>query len=67
MFQGSKYAQQLLDMRLTERCCSGCNSRFDLTKDKWFLKPKNFLQKLFGKTKYFCQSCWRDYHINKVI
>ena len=69
-------------MRLTERTCADCQSKFDLIKDKYFIKrPSTFVTVInvilkfivvtsdltIGGYKMICESCNRDNKIKKLL
>jgi hypothetical protein len=69
-------------MRLTERNCGQCYSRFDLIKDKYFVKkPSAFVTVInvilrcivvtgdltVGESKLICETCNRDNKIKKIL
>lgn len=69
-------------MRLTERTCPDCQSKFDLIKDKYFVKkPSKFITVInvilrcivvtvdlkIGESKLICETCNRDNKIKKLL
>jgi hypothetical protein len=68
-------------MILTERNCGQCDSKFDLIKDKYFVKkPSKFISviniilrcivvtsDLTISSKLICETCNRDNKIKKVL
>jgi uncharacterized protein YbaR (Trm112 family) len=69
-------------MRLTERTCPDCQSKFDLIKDKYFVKKKSkFITVInvilrcivvtadlkIGESKLICETCNRDNKIKKLL
>jgi hypothetical protein len=70
------------DMRLTERTCPECQSKFDLIKDKYFvISPSRFITTIniilrcivvtgdlkIGGYKMICETCNRDNKIKKLL
>ena len=69
-------------MKLTTRTCNDCGSKFDLIKDKYFLKkPNRFKQTIeivikvivptlirntIFETKIICEACNRDDKIKEI-
>jgi hypothetical protein len=69
-------------MRLTERICPQCQSKFDLVKDKYFvIAPSKFITTIniilkcivvttdlkIGGYKMVCETCNRDNKIKKLL
>jgi hypothetical protein len=69
-------------MRLTERTCQDCQSKFDLIKDKYFVKkPSTFVTIInvilrciivtgdvnIGGCKLICETCNRDNKIKNLL
>ena len=69
-------------MRLTERTCQDCQSKFDLVKDKYFVKkPSTFVTVInvilrciivtgdvtIGESKLICETCNRDNKIKNLL
>ena len=69
-------------MRLTERTCQDCQSKFDLIKDKYFVKkPSTFVTTInlilrciivtgdvtIGGSKLICETCNRDNKIKNLL
>jgi uncharacterized protein YbaR (Trm112 family) len=69
-------------MRLTERTCPDCQSKFDLIKDKYFVKkPSPFVTTInvilrciivtgdvsIGESKLICETCNRDNKIRRLL
>jgi hypothetical protein len=69
-------------MRLTERTCSDCQSKFDLIKDKYFVKkPSRFViivndiirciifttKVTIGDSKLICEVCHREDKLKKIL
>jgi uncharacterized protein YbaR (Trm112 family) len=69
-------------MRLTERTCPDCQSKFDLIKDKYFVKKTSkFITVInvilrcivvtadlkIGESKLICETCNRDNKIKKLL
>ena len=70
-------------MRLTERLCPDCHSKFDLIKDKYFVKkPSRFVTIVnilihvilrptgdltIGDSKLICEACHREDKIKKIL
>lgn len=69
-------------MRLTERICPDCDSKFDLVKDKYFVKPPSRFITIVniiircviftsdvtvGGYKMICEACHREDKIKKIL
>ena len=69
-------------MTLTERTCTDCQSKFDLIKDKYFVKKTSkFITVInvilrcivvtadlkIGESKLICETCNRDNKIKKLL
>jgi hypothetical protein len=69
-------------MRLTERTCPDCQSKFDLIKDKYFVKkPSQFViivnaiirciifttKVTIGDSKLICEACHREDKLKKIL
>lgn len=69
-------------MRLTERTCQDCQSKFNLVKDKYFVKkPSTFVTVInvilrciivtgdvtIGGSKLICETCNRDNKIKNLL
>ena len=69
-------------MRLTERTCPDCQSKFDLIKDKYFVKKSStFVTTInvilrciivtgdvsIGGSKLICETCNRDNKIKRLL
>ena len=69
-------------LKWSERTCADCQSKFDLIKDKYFIKkPSMFITTLnvilkciivtsdltIGKSKLICESCNRDIKIKNLL
>jgi hypothetical protein len=71
-----------MSMRITERTCPDCQSKFDLVKDKYFVKKPSKLVTIInvilrciifttkvtiGDSKLICETCNRDNKIKKLL
>ena len=69
-------------LKWSERTCTDCQSKFDLIKDKYFIKkPSMFITTLnvilkcitltsdltIGKSKLICEACNRDIKIKNLL
>ena len=69
-------------LKCSERTCTDCQSKFDLIKDKYFIKkPSMFITTLnlilkcvivtsdltIGKSKLICEACNRDIKIKNLL